>query len=148
MALQKYNSKPKVLGVKRFDGQIVKAGNILVRQSGTKIKAGPHVGMGRDYTLFALRSGVVKFIGGERISVLPNDPEPPRKKKKVRKVKEAAPAAAAPKAEAGKAPKEGKPQAPKPEGGKPSGAPPAEKAQKPPQQPKGEKGGKTPEANK
>jgi len=141
MALQKYNSKPKVLGVKRFAGQVVKAGNILVRQSGTKVKAGPYVGMGRDHTLFALRSGVVKFVGGERVSIVPNDPEPPRKKKKIRKSKETAPVpAAAPKAEAGKAPKEPKPQAaPKAEGGKP-----AEKAPKPPQAPKGGK----PEGNK
>lgn len=145
MALQKYNSKPKVLGVKRFDGQIVKAGNILVRQSGTRVKAGPHVGMGRDYTLFALRSGVVKFIGGERISVIPNDPEPPRKKKKIRKVKEAAPVTAAGKVETGKPPKEAKPQGqkpPKPEGGKPGG----EKQQKPQQPKKTEPGGKPPEA--
>jgi large subunit ribosomal protein L27 len=133
MALQKYNSKPKVLGVKRFDGEIVKAGNILCRQSGTKFKPGPHVGMGRDYTLFALRSGTVKFIGGERISVLPNDPEPPRKKKKVRKAKEAAPAAAAataPGKEGAKPPKEAKPQ----QQGQPPKPAPAQGEKKPPQQ--------------
>ena len=48
-------------GVKRYDGQIVRAGNILVRQCGTKFHAGNNVGTGRDYTLFALIDGVVKF---------------------------------------------------------------------------------------
>ena len=48
-------------GVKRFDGQAVLAGNILVRQLGTKIHPGTNVGCGNDYTLFALSNGVVKF---------------------------------------------------------------------------------------
>ena len=48
-------------GVKRFGGQKVRAGNILVRQLGTKIHPGQNVGMGKDYTLFALTDGVVKF---------------------------------------------------------------------------------------
>jgi len=48
-------------GVKRFGGQIVRAGNILVRQLGTKFHPGRNVGMGRDYTLFAKADGVVKF---------------------------------------------------------------------------------------
>ncbi len=48
-------------GVKRFGGQRVKAGNILVRQLGTKIHPGTNVGMGRDYTLFATSDGEVKF---------------------------------------------------------------------------------------
>ena len=48
-------------GVKRFSGQIVKAGNILVRQLGTKIHPGTNVGLGRDYTLFAKIDGVVKY---------------------------------------------------------------------------------------
>ncbi|GAB4253944.1 MULTISPECIES: bL27 family ribosomal protein [Deferrisoma] len=48
-------------GVKRFGGQTVRAGNILVRQLGTKFKPGKNVGCGRDYTLFALVDGVVKF---------------------------------------------------------------------------------------
>ncbi len=51
----------KRLGVKRHDGQIVKAGNIIVRQRGTSIHPGQNVGMGSDYTLFALIDGVVKF---------------------------------------------------------------------------------------
>ena len=49
------------LGVKRFGGQLVKAGSILVRQNGTKIHPGENVGLGRDYTLFALIDGMVKF---------------------------------------------------------------------------------------
>ncbi|MEO2083257.1 MAG: 50S ribosomal protein L27 [Desulfurobacteriaceae bacterium] len=51
----------KRLGVKRHDGQLVKAGNIIVRQRGTSIHPGQNVGMGSDYTLFALIDGVVKF---------------------------------------------------------------------------------------
>lgn len=62
-------------GVKRYAGQRVKAGNILVRQLGTKIHPGNNVGMGRDYTLFALIEGVVKFerFGADRkkVSVYP-----------------------------------------------------------------------------
>jgi large subunit ribosomal protein L27 len=48
-------------GVKKFAGQAVRAGNILVRQVGTRIHPGPNVGCGRDYTLFALRDGVLRF---------------------------------------------------------------------------------------
>jgi large subunit ribosomal protein L27 len=55
------DSKPKYLGVKKFGGEVVKAGNILVRQRGTKFNAGENVGMGRDHTLFALSAGIVKF---------------------------------------------------------------------------------------
>ena len=55
------DSNPKMLGVKRFDGQLVTAGSIIVRQRGTKIKPGDHVGVGRDHTLFALIDGYVKF---------------------------------------------------------------------------------------
>lgn len=57
------DSKPKMLGVKRFDGQLVTAGSILVRQRGTRINPGDNVGLGRDHTLFALKKGVVKFTG-------------------------------------------------------------------------------------
>jgi large subunit ribosomal protein L27 len=49
------------LGVKRYAGQIVNAGTIIVRQRGTRIRPGNNVGVGRDYTLFALIDGVVKF---------------------------------------------------------------------------------------
>ena len=51
----------KRLGVKRGDGQFVNAGSILVRQRGTTFHPGPNVGVGRDYTLFALEEGTVKF---------------------------------------------------------------------------------------
>jgi len=55
------DSKSKRLGVKRYAGQYVNAGTILVRQRGTRIHPGNNVGVGRDYTLFALIDGVVKF---------------------------------------------------------------------------------------
>jgi large subunit ribosomal protein L27 len=55
------DSNSKRLGVKRTSGQFVKAGNILVRQRGTKVFAGNNVGQGKDYTLFALIDGIVKF---------------------------------------------------------------------------------------
>jgi large subunit ribosomal protein L27 len=50
------------LGVKKFGGEAVLAGNILVRQRGTKFRAGDNVGIGRDHTLFARRTGAVKFV--------------------------------------------------------------------------------------
>jgi len=55
------DSESKRLGAKRADGQFVLAGNILVRQRGTKIHAGTNVGVGTDYTLFALKDGIVRF---------------------------------------------------------------------------------------
>ena len=55
------DSKSKRLGVKRYAGQRVNAGTILVRQRGTRIHPGNNVGVGRDYTLFALIDGIVKF---------------------------------------------------------------------------------------
>lgn len=55
------DSNPKMLGVKRADGQSVLAGNILVRQRGTKFKPGNNVGIGKDDTLYALIDGVVRF---------------------------------------------------------------------------------------
>ena len=55
------DSEAKRLGVKKFGGEAVKAGNIIVRQKGTKFHPGNNVGMGSDYTLFALVDGVVKF---------------------------------------------------------------------------------------
>jgi large subunit ribosomal protein L27 len=55
------DSAGKRLGVKRSDGQVVRAGTILVRQRGTPVKAGLNVGVGRDHTLFALVDGSVKF---------------------------------------------------------------------------------------
>ena len=55
------DSNSQRLGVKRFDGQVVLAGNILVRQRGTRFHPGRNVGLGSDFTLFALRDGVVRF---------------------------------------------------------------------------------------
>jgi len=55
------DSQGKRLGVKRYAGQIVSAGTILVRQRGTRIHPGNNVGVGRDYTLFALIDGTVQF---------------------------------------------------------------------------------------
>jgi len=55
------DSQGKRLGVKRYAGQTVNAGTILVRQRGTRIHPGSNVGVGRDYTLFALVDGIVKF---------------------------------------------------------------------------------------
>jgi large subunit ribosomal protein L27 len=60
-------------GVKRFGGELVHAGHILVRQVGTKFHPGSNVGMGRDYTIFSLITGRVQFDQeGRRISVLPD----------------------------------------------------------------------------
>jgi len=55
------DSKPKMLGVKRSDGQAVRAGTIIIRQRGTSIHPGRNVGMGKDHTLFAMIDGYVKF---------------------------------------------------------------------------------------
>jgi large subunit ribosomal protein L27 len=55
------DSLPKMRGVKRYGGELVTAGSILVRQVGTKYHAGVNVGMGRDFTLFAKITGIVKF---------------------------------------------------------------------------------------
>jgi large subunit ribosomal protein L27 len=55
------DSKPKFLGVKKPDGSLVKAGNIIVRQRGTRIVAGRNVRVGKDHTLYAMEDGVVKF---------------------------------------------------------------------------------------
>tara|TARA_B100000780_G_scaffold237569_1_gene178708 strand:+ start:175 stop:468 length:294 start_codon:yes stop_codon:yes gene_type:complete len=55
------DSNSKRLGVKRFGGQTVRAGNILIRQRGMKFKPGLNVGCGKDFTLFALKDGTVKF---------------------------------------------------------------------------------------
>lgn len=64
------DSKAKRLGIKKFGGQAVVAGNILVRQNGTKWHAGRNVGLGRDYTIFALVDGQVYFDqDGRRINV-------------------------------------------------------------------------------
>ncbi len=72
------DSNPKMLGVKEFAGEHVKAGSILIRQRGTQFDPGVNVGMGRDHTLFSLIAGYVKFEGKSkqtrRISVYPDPP--------------------------------------------------------------------------
>ncbi|WIV52072.1 50S ribosomal protein L27 [Marivivens sp. LCG002] len=69
------DSAGRRLGVKKFGGEVVVAGNIIVRQRGTKVWAGQNVGMGKDHTLFATANGAVKFHTGLKgrtfISVLP-----------------------------------------------------------------------------
>lgn len=55
------DSNAQRLGVKKFGGEIVKAGNILIRQRGMKFKPGSNVGCGKDFTLFALKDGILKF---------------------------------------------------------------------------------------
>ncbi len=71
------DSLAKRRGVKRYDGQFVRAGNILVRQVGTKFHPGKNVGLGKDYTLFALIDGVVKFERKDKkrkqVSVYPKE---------------------------------------------------------------------------
>jgi large subunit ribosomal protein L27 len=71
------DSNAKRLGVKVFAGEVVTGGEIIVRQRGSRFKAGDGVGMGRDDTLFARAAGVVQFTTGRRgrvVSVLPADP--------------------------------------------------------------------------
>ena len=70
------DSQSKRLGVKRFDGEVVLPGTIIVRQRGTRIHPGLNVGLGRDFTIFALTEGRVKFQpynkeGRKKVSVLP-----------------------------------------------------------------------------
>jgi large subunit ribosomal protein L27 len=55
------DSNPQFLGIKKYGGEVVRAGNIIVRQNGTKWHPGTNVGLGTDYTIFALIDGVVKF---------------------------------------------------------------------------------------
>jgi large subunit ribosomal protein L27 len=75
------DSQAQRLGVKRFDGQVVTAGSILVRQRGTHFNPGRNVGLGRDHTLFATVNGTVKFEWDrrdkQRISVYPLPPAQP-----------------------------------------------------------------------
>lgn len=69
------DSNPQFLGVKRYDGQVVRAGSIIVRQRGTRIHPGDNVGIGGDDTLFALVDGSVKFqrVGKrkKKVNILP-----------------------------------------------------------------------------
>ncbi|MGR3296353.1 MAG: 50S ribosomal protein L27 [Candidatus Bathyanammoxibius sp.] len=63
------DSNPQYRGIKRYGGEVVKAGSILVRQCGTKFHPGLNVGRGRDDTLFAKAAGTVRFDTGRRVSV-------------------------------------------------------------------------------
>jgi large subunit ribosomal protein L27 len=69
------DSQSQRLGIKRYGGEVVKGGSIIVRQKGTKFHPGENVGLGRDYTLFALSAGTVQFTefagGKKRVSILP-----------------------------------------------------------------------------
>ena len=69
------DSRAQRMGVKRYGGQVVRSGNIIVKQHGSRIKPGQNVGVGRDYTLFATVDGVLKFAslpgGRRRVSVYP-----------------------------------------------------------------------------
>lgn len=73
------DSNPKFLGVKEFAGEYVSAGSIIVRQRGSEFDPGKNVGMGRDYTLFSLIDGYVKFEGkskaSRRVSVYAQNPD-------------------------------------------------------------------------
>ena len=130
------DSESKRLGVKRFGGELVTAGNIIVRQRGTKFHPGTNIGLGRDHTLFALSNGYVKFHVGQRgrslVSIVDENPNTlPSSAKKIGAPTASAKAAAAvavasaavskkaaPKAAA-------KPAAPKQEEAASSGAKPA-----------------------
>ena len=70
------DSNAKRLGVKRFGGQLVTAGSIIVRQRGTQVHPGPNIGIGRDHTLFAMVPGYVKFSvkgprNNKRVEIVP-----------------------------------------------------------------------------
>ncbi len=67
------DSNAQRLGVKVYDGGQVLAGSIIVRQRGTKFHPGVNVGMGKDYTLFALKPGIVEFGARRRVNILPED---------------------------------------------------------------------------
>jgi len=64
------DSNAQNLGVKRFGGQLVSAGSIIVRQRGTPFRPGLNVGMGRDHTLFAKIDGIVNFSGNKTVSIV------------------------------------------------------------------------------
>ena len=66
---QARDSRAQRRGIKKYGGQVVRAGNIIVRQVGARYVPGFNVGQGRDWTLFALIDGVVKFEGGHKVSV-------------------------------------------------------------------------------
>jgi large subunit ribosomal protein L27 len=65
------DSNPQFRGVKRYGGEVVRAGTILVRQCGTRFKPGHNVGLGKDYTIYSRIDGVVRFQEGRRVHVDP-----------------------------------------------------------------------------
>ena len=65
------DSNSQRLGVKRYAGQFVQAGSIIIRQKGTKFEPGLFVGQGRDFTLYALKDGVVNFKPSYRVNIIP-----------------------------------------------------------------------------
>ena len=67
------DSNPQYLGVKAYAGQFVTTGSILIRQRGTKFKAGKNVAVGRDDTLFALADGTVHFASNRKVSIEPQE---------------------------------------------------------------------------
>lgn len=72
------DSGPQYRGVKRYDGEFVRAGNIIIRQCGTRVHPGANVGLGRDFTIFATMDGFVRFEarprGRKQVSVLETHP--------------------------------------------------------------------------
>lgn len=65
------DSNPQYRGVKAYGGEFVRAGSILVRQRGTRFRPGRNVGVGKDWTLFALQDGIVRFTPGRKVLVEP-----------------------------------------------------------------------------
>ena len=65
------DSQPKSLGVKRYGGQVVRAGTIILKQRGTPFKAGPNVGRAKDDSLYALADGIVRFAPNKIVSIIP-----------------------------------------------------------------------------
>ena len=66
------DGQPKKLGIKKYEGQTVKAGNIILKQRGMGFKAGANVGVSTDHTLYALTDGRIEFDSRRRVSVLPS----------------------------------------------------------------------------
>lgn len=69
------DSNPQMRGVKLYGGQFARSGNIIIRQCGTKFHPGRGVGMGKDYTLFALEDGIVEFQSRRRVRIVPVEGE-------------------------------------------------------------------------
>ena len=67
------DSNPQYRGVKRYAGQVVQAGEILIRQVGTVFKPGANTKLGKDYTIFALVPGTVEFQSRQRVAIIPMD---------------------------------------------------------------------------